>query len=219
MPPGPPPTDVKTFEPILYQPPRSRLRTPAALDPTRRAVFLDRDGTIVEEVDHLTEPSELALLPGSVEAIRALQEKFLIVVVTNQSAVARGWLSEDKLLQIHQTLDGMLEQRGALLDAVLACPHHPKDGCRCRKPEPGLLYRAQDELGIQLDRSFLVGDKGSDILAGQRAGVQATLVVPSCQTAASLRGEIAYDYVARDLQDAAQWILSRLQRDDEMHKA
>jgi len=194
---------------LLYCPSRSRLLPGYTTANTARAVFLDRDGTIVEEVDYLTKPSQLVLLPDRVEGIRALQEDYLIVIVTNQSAVARGWLSETELLQIHQALDGMLEQRGAFLDAVFACPHHPGDGCQCRKPNPGMLYRARDEFGIELDRSFLIGDKGSDILAGQRAGVQGTVVIPSYQTAASMRGEITPDYVAADLNAAAGWTLAQ----------
>jgi histidinol-phosphate phosphatase family protein len=170
--------------------------------------LLDRDGVIVEEVNYLTDASELALLPGSVEGIKSLQDEFLIIVVTNQSPIGRGWLSEETLLRIHQALDEMLEQRGARLDAVLTCPHRPDEGCLCRKPAPGMLHRARDELRIELDRSFLVGDKGSDILAGQRAGVQATIVVPSYQTAASL-GDTVPDHTASDLHDAAKWILEQ----------
>lgn len=194
---------------LLYCPPRSRLGTTGASNALRRAVFLDRDGTIVEEVNYLTDTSELALLPGSVEGIRLLQERFLIIVVTNQSPIGRGWLSKEKLLRIHQTLHEMLEQRGALLDVILTCPHHPDDGCPCRKPAPGMLYRARDELNVDLDRSFLVGDKGSDILAGQRAGVQATIVVPSYQTASSL-GNTVPDHTTSDLHDAARWILEQV---------
>ena len=203
-----PSSETEPLDSLLYLPPQSRLGMATAVDSIRRAVFLDRDGAIVEEINYLTDPSDLTLLPGSVEGIRVLQEQFLIVIVTNQSAVARGWLSREKLLQIHQALDSMLEQHGALLDAILTCPHRPGARCPCRKPAPGMLYRARDEFKVRLDRSFLIGDKGSDILAGQRAGVQATIVVPSYQTAASL-GDAIPDHTASDLHDAARWILEQ----------
>jgi histidinol-phosphate phosphatase family protein len=204
-----PASEIEPLDSLLYLPPRSRLGMANAVHSIRRAVFLDRDGAIVEEINYLTEPADLALLPGSVEGIKVLQEQFLIVIITNQSAVARGWLSREKLLQIHQALDSMLTRHGAFLDAILTCPHHPDDGCTCRKPAPGMLYRARDELKVCLDRSFLIGDKGSDILAGQRAGVQATIVVPSYQTAASL-GDTVPDHTASDLHDAARWILKQI---------
>jgi len=133
-----PSSETEPLDSLLYLPPQSRLGMATAVDSIRRAVFLDRDGAIVEEINYLTDPSDLTLLPGSVEGIRVLQEQFLIVIVTNQSAVARGWLSREKLLQIHQALDSMLEQHGALLDAILTCPHHPDDRCTCRKPAPGM---------------------------------------------------------------------------------
>lgn len=161
----------------------------------------------MEDVGYLTDPSQLRFLPNSVQGIRLLQEQFLIIIVTNQSAVGRGLLSREKLLDAHRSLAKLLHNRGALLDAIYVCPHHPQDRCRCRKPEPGMLFRARDDFDISLASSFMVGDKHSDVLAGKRAGVAATILIPSYQTEPSLDPEVTPDYMASALCDAAKWIL------------
>jgi D,D-heptose 1,7-bisphosphate phosphatase len=202
----------KTCKPQLYCPTWSRLSESIAKKPRCRAVFLDRDGVVVEDVGYLINPSQLELLPGSTEGIRLLQDKFPIVVVTNQSAVARGWLDEERLLRIHQSLSETLYSHDVFLDAVYACPHHPKADCCCRKPHPGMFLQARDDFGILLDASFMIGDKGSDILAGQRAGVAATVLVPSHQTRQSLTPDIIPTYRGGNLYEAAKLILDHLAR-------
>ncbi len=188
------------------------MNAPTAESQGRRAVFLDRDGTVVKDVGYLTAPSELKLLPGAVKGIRLLQSEFLMVIVTNQSAVARGLLDEKGLWAIHQALAEILCGYGARLDAIFACPHLPEAGCRCRKPQPGLLLQASADLCIAPERSFMIGDKGADILAGQRAGVAATVLVRSSQTTASLTPDIAPTYKAENLYDAARLILDHQAR-------
>lgn len=199
--------------PQLYCPQQSRSTASIARNLSRRAVFLDRDGTVVEDVGYLTDPSQLKLLPGTVDGIRLLQDQFLIVMVTNQSAVARGLLDEEGLLSIHQELATALYRRGAFLDAVYACPHHPdREQCRCRKPQPGLILQARDDFGIQLGSSFMIGDKGSDILAGQRAGVAATVLLASHKAGSGLSLNTRPTYVASNLFEAAQLILDHWPR-------
>jgi D-glycero-D-manno-heptose 1,7-bisphosphate phosphatase len=149
------------------------------------AVFLDRDGVITRDVDHLRSKSQLRLLPGAARAIRRLNDAGLrVIVVTNQSAIARGWLSPEKLDEIHAELRRRLAKAGAHLDAVYVCPHHPTEGsgalrraCRCRKPNPGMLLRAARELGLSLPESAMIGDKLSDLEAGRRAGCATALVL------------------------------------------
>lgn len=149
-----------------------------------RAVFLDRDGTLNREVDFLTEPAQLELLPGVAEGLsRLAEDQWLLCVVTNQSGVARGLLSEAVLAEIHGRLREMLASAGAHLDWIGHCPHHPKHGppdlrraCDCRKPEPGLLLRAAAELDIDLARSWMVGDSARDLQAGRSAGCHSILV-------------------------------------------
>ncbi len=150
----------------------------------RPGVFLDRDGTLNEDVDFLRTPDELVLLPGVVEAVRALNAAdFRVAVVTNQSGIARGFLDEAALERIHAELERRLARGGARLDGIYHCPHHPTQGeapyrmrCSCRKPEPGLLQRAARELSIDLAQSFVIGDSVRDLEAGARLGVAGILV-------------------------------------------
>ena len=148
------------------------------------ACFLDRDGVIVEDIGYLSDPEDLVVFAGAGEAIRGLNEQGVpVVVVTNQAGVGRGYFEEGRLVDIHARLDEILAADGAHIDRYYYCPHHPTAAkgeylidCQSRKPNPGMLLRASRELDLQLDRSFLIGDKGSDLLAGQRAGCTTVLV-------------------------------------------
>ena len=188
--------------------------------PGEPAVFIDRDGTLTEEVGYVNPPRRLCLLPRSAEAIRRLNRAGLrAVMVTNQSGVARGYFSEEVLQAVNEALVSQLKAEGAYLDGLYVCVHHPTEGtppyrvvCDCRKPEPGLLRRAAADLGLDLSRSWVVGDKIIDIIAGRRAGARSILVL----TGYGL-GEREYrrslwpsepDHVAEDLLDAVDWILA-----------
>jgi len=177
------------------------------------AVFLDRDGTINEEVGYLSEPEELHLIPGAAEAIRLLNRAgVLAIVVTNQSGVGRGYFSEARVKAIHEQLAMQLAAYGAHLDAIYYCPHHPDKGCDCRKPKPGMLKRAAEEHSIALDRSFAVGDKVSDLEAGRRAGCRTVLVLTGYGMEARKafkHSDFQPDYIARDLLGAVRWILAQ----------
>lgn len=183
------------------------------------AVFIDRDGTLTEEVGYVNHPRRLRLLPRSAEAIRRLNRSGLkAVMVTNQSGVARGYFSEEVLHAVNEALVSQLKAEGAYLDGLYVCLHHPTEGtpsyravCDCRKPEPGLLTRAAADLALDLSRSWMVGDKISDVLVGRRAGAGSILVL----TGYGL-GEWEYrrslwpaqpDHVAEDLLGAVEWIL------------
>lgn len=149
------------------------------------AVFIDRDGTISEEVGYVNHVSRYRVFPFAAEAIRALNEAgWLAVLVTNQAGVARGYFEEEMIGRVHGLLAGELGKSGARLDAVYYCPHHPSVGeppyrldCDCRKPRPGLIRRAADELGIDLTRSWMVGDRYSDTELARNAGVRAAFVL------------------------------------------
>lgn len=186
---------------------------------SRRAIFMDRDGTICEEVGYVNHLSRSRLLPNSLEAIRLVNRAgFLAIVVTNQSGVARGLFGEDLVQAVHRQLAGRLEAAGSRLDAIYYCPHHPREGsppfrqeCDCRKPKPGLLLRAAREHGIDLDRSYMVGDSLADLEAGRAAGVGVVHVLtgygrgldehqPERITARPL-------HTAEDLLGAVRWIL------------
>lgn len=153
------------------------------------AVFLDRDGTLIEEVAYATRPEDIRILGGVAKALAALaQAGYKLIVVTNQSAIARGMLTEEDLHRFHEALDDRLDLLGARVDAYYACPHHPDPGdtsrpdlaveCDCRKPKPGLLLRAAEDFDIDLTASWLVGDTWRDIGAGQAAGVR-TIKLPA----------------------------------------
>ncbi|GAB7028363.1 D-glycero-beta-D-manno-heptose 1,7-bisphosphate 7-phosphatase [Geotalea toluenoxydans] len=151
---------------------------------TKRAVFLDRDGTINVEKEYLYRIEDFQMIPDAPEAIRLLNEAgFLVVVVTNQSGIGRGYYDELKLEKLHCHMEKELAKAGARIDAWYFCPHHPKHGtghyrkeCACRKPLPGMLLQAAKDLDIDLAASFMVGDKLADIEAGLAAGCRPLLV-------------------------------------------
>jgi D-glycero-D-manno-heptose 1,7-bisphosphate phosphatase len=153
-------------------------------EPARRAVFLDRDGTIIRDADYLTEIGQLEILPRVPEALRLLRKAgFLLLVVTNQSAIARGWLTEEGLAAIHAELNRRLQARGASVDAFYYCPHLPEGTvpayartCDCRKPAPGLIERAAREWHVDPARSYAIGDSERDAEAGRRAGCVVLLI-------------------------------------------
>jgi heptosyltransferase-2 len=176
-------------------------------------VFLDRDGTLNYDPGYLKVVAELKLLPGVGPALARLKAAGArLVVVTNQSGVGRGIFSLKDLEAIHARLQGLLEQEDAALDAIYFCPHHPDDGCRCRKPEVGMVERAVSELHVDLRRSYLIGDHARDMELAQRVGAQAVLLTPGpvdAQALGMLKVEQAMpDAVAKSMADAVDWILA-----------
>jgi D-glycero-D-manno-heptose 1,7-bisphosphate phosphatase len=187
----------------------------------RRAVFIDRDGTISEEVGYVNHPSRYRVFPFAPEAIRLLNEAgWLALLVTNQAGVARGYFREDVITAVHDLLARELGRQGARLDAVYYCPHHPSVGeppyradCDCRKPKPGLITRAAAEHDIDLARSWMVGDRYGDVELARNAGTRAALVLTGYG-----RGEFEYqreawrhqpDLIAENLLEAVREILLR----------
>jgi D-glycero-D-manno-heptose 1,7-bisphosphate phosphatase len=150
----------------------------AALDAVsdNKAIFLDRDGVInvkLPENRYVTDKSELALIPGVVEAMSVLKGLgFLLVVITNQRGIARGFMTENDLARVHESMVSKLQAQGVGIDGIYYCPHEEFEGCACRKPEPGMVLAASRDLGIDLSRSFMVGDSPSDVVAGRRAGAR-----------------------------------------------
>jgi D-glycero-D-manno-heptose 1,7-bisphosphate phosphatase len=180
------------------------------MDKPRSAVFLDRDGTINAEKEYLHRVEDWEWIPGSVEAIRRLNQlEFLVIVVTNQAGIARGYYTEHAVVTLHKHVDRMLAASGARIDAYYYCPHHFEYGatkdCACRKPRPGMLLSAQKEWNIDLDTSFLVGDKLIDIQAAQAVGVTPIMVRTGYGGHESklLKDEVV---VAADLSNAVQTI-------------
>jgi len=197
---------------------------------------LDRDGTIIEEAGYLKDIKDIKLIKGSAQAIKKLNDaNILTIVITNQSGVARGYYDENCVHLIHERLSQLLKQQGACLDAIYYCPHL-KNGtvteysmdCNCRKPEIGMFLKAIKKFSIDLNKSFMIGDKSSDIKAGQRAGCKTILVKTGYgeQTSecfkiplnpplrkgeivgAGLAPPLQPDFIAYNLQDAIEWILT-----------
>jgi D-glycero-D-manno-heptose 1,7-bisphosphate phosphatase len=192
------------------------------MKPKRRpAVFMDRDGTLCHEVGYVNHPTRLRLYPWAVDAVRAVNRAgWLAVVVTNQAGVARGYFPESVLEEVQRRLRAAVEAGGARFDAVYTCVHHPSVGqppyradCDCRKPRPGMLRRAERELGADVARSWVVGDRHGDLQLAWNAGARGALVKSGYGL-----GELAYvapgwtrqpDLVAENLLEAVERILGR----------
>ncbi len=172
---------------------------------TARAVFFDRDGTLCRDVPYCSRPEDLELLPGVIPAIKDVHLLgFKVVVITNQSGIARGYFTVPDLAVIHEKLRRELAQADIILDGIFFCPHHPEENCRCRKPQPGLLLSSAAALDIDLASSYMVGNALSDIQAGKNAGCRTILVYSQVTTPSS----VLPDYTAPDLFSAVQWIAS-----------
>jgi D-glycero-D-manno-heptose 1,7-bisphosphate phosphatase len=185
----------------------------------RGAVFFDRDGTLNEDVDFLGRPDQLRIILGAVDAVRAVNRSGMAAcIISNQSGVARGMFTEADLLPVHERLRREFSAGGAKFDRIDYCPHHPTAGippyrieCECRKPKPGMLLRAADALGLDLSRSYVIGDKLTDLQAGISAGASAILVLTGygitsmeeCRTAG-----VTPDYVAPTVREAVEFILA-----------
>jgi len=142
-----------------------------------KAAFLDRDGTIIKDMPYCSRLEDVELLPDVPEAIKLLNDNgFDVVIITNQSGVARGYITDDILDSMHAKIQRELSEYGAHIDAVYYCPHHPDEHCRCRKPEPGLLLHACLDFGFDFSRSYMVGDKPMDIEAGKSVGCRTLMV-------------------------------------------
>jgi D-glycero-D-manno-heptose 1,7-bisphosphate phosphatase len=191
----------------------------------RPAVFLDRDGTINEQMGYINHISRFQLLPGVAAAIRKLNENNIpVVVVTNQSGLARGYFPEELLVAVHEKMTVMLAGQGAHVDGIYVCPHHPeakrdeyRADCDCRKPKPGLLLRAAREMGLDLANSFVVGDRWSDLKTAAACGAVPVLVLTGYG-----RGDAQYigptqkvqpAFVGEDLAAVVQWILTRIKKE------
>ncbi len=180
-------------------------------------IFLDRDGTLNPDPGYIKSPDQFELFPGVSEALARLKRAGArLIVVTNQSGIARGFLSRKDLDAVHMKLKRLLDGAGVTLDAIYFCPHHPDDGCECRKPNRGMIDQAVRECGVNLDRSYLIGDHLRDIELAKRVGARSILVttgVVSPQDAERLNvSGAAPDRIASSLAEAADWLLSDASR-------
>lgn len=187
----------------------------------RPAIFLDRDGTLIEDREYIREPGQVALAPRAAEGLRAMRELgFPLYVISNQSGIARGILTERDLRAVNLRMIAVLAKEGATVDGMYFCPHHPEGSeplyrvdCECRKPKPGLLHQAAGEHGLDPARSFLVGDSVRDLLAGRSVGSRTILVLTGNGRKTLGEGPTHpdADFIASDLMDAAGWIRQRIE--------
>jgi D-glycero-D-manno-heptose 1,7-bisphosphate phosphatase len=193
--------------------------------PGPRTAFLDRDGTIIEDLGYLGDPERIHFIPGAIEAMRALRAAgYRLVLVTNQAGVARGLITEEDVRRVNDRLRELLAEAGVVLDAIYYCPHHAEIGppeyrlaCDCRKPGPGMVERARQDLGVNPARSVIIGDHGSDAgVARHFPGMLAIMVLTghgSGQYEKVEKGELPMpDHVAADLGSAVAWLLARRDR-------
>jgi len=186
------------------------------------AIFLDRDGVLIEDVHLLTDPRDIRIMEGVPHALQCLRKAgFRLIVISNQTVVARGLLTEHEVCAINSKMIHLLDKAGGgRLDGFYFCPHHPnatlpnyRIACDCRKPRPGLLLRAAREHGLSMSDSFTVGDRITDIIAGARAGCRTVLVqtgkhkLPPIETMDPLIDSVQPDYICINLNAAAKWIL------------
>lgn len=184
---------------------------------SQRAVFLDRDGTLVEEAGYLDRLERLVFFPYTVDAVRLLNRRgFAVIVVTNQAGIGRGIFKEAFVAEAHRHISNRLEAGGARIDAFYYCPHHPeavidafRQSCDCRKPQPGLFRRAALEHGIALDQSFVVGDRWHDLEAGQCVGARGILVRTGYGKSeeAAAQSHAAPSAIVNNVIEAVSWIL------------
>jgi D,D-heptose 1,7-bisphosphate phosphatase len=187
-----------------------------------RAIFLDRDGTINEEVGYLDDLDKLKIIPEAFEAVRLINAaKMKAVIITNQAGVARGLFTEDFVKAVNKYLHAEFLKENALIDAFYYCPHHPTEGnapyrrgCDCRKPAPGMLFQAAREMNIDLTRSYIIGDRYNDMEAGKKVGVKGILVKTGFGQSLlqddgpdKLTDYNQPDFIAADILEAVRWIL------------
>ena len=184
---------------------------------TRRAVFLDRDGTVNEDTGYPADFGQVHIYPAAFEAVRLLKQAgFAAVVVTHQSGLGRGYFDAEELEELHARFSEAFARRGAPLDGIYSCPHAPDArgllGCSCAKPQPGLGFRAAAELGLDLGASFMIGDKPDDVLFGRAIGAVPVLVLTGYGRASSaaLAGRgVRPAHEAAGILEAASWILEQ----------
>ena len=175
-----------------------------------KAVFIDRDGTINVNVEYLNTPDNFQIYPGVAEGIKLLQDNgYKIIVITNQSGIARGYFSEETLDMIHEKMKNELSNKGASIDAIYFCPHHPEDGCNCRKPNIGLFKKAIKDFDVDPMHSFIIGDRMLDVEAGFKIGLKTVLVPEDKEKVEKemMESKIKPDYVCEDFYSGIKWIL------------
>jgi len=170
------------------------------------AIFLDRDGVIIADKSYQIDPAGIEFLPGSVDALKRAGSFYLLIVVSNQSGIARGYFTSNDVLEFNRILDLQLKARGINISGWYFCPHGPDEGCSCRKPQTGLIFQAAAELSVDLDGSWVIGDKSSDIAAGAVSGLKTILIGSGNSNQEQDKKKTEPDFKANDLLEAMKII-------------
>jgi D-glycero-D-manno-heptose 1,7-bisphosphate phosphatase len=182
---------------------------PVPGSPKQKTIFLDRDGVINEEIEYLHEPEKFLLIPKVLEALKQFQSAgYRLAIVTTQAGIGLGYFSKEDFYKVNKKMLGLFHKEDIVIDKVYFCPHGKADGCSCRKPETALFERGVREIGVDLEKSFMIGDKTGDILAGSRMGLR-TVLVETGHAGKDKEFEIKPDFVAKDLFDASNWVLAQ----------
>ena len=177
---------------------------------SNRAVFLDRDGTIMEDGNYVGDIDRIVLIPQTIKALKLLKDHgYKLFVVTNQSGVGRGFFTTEAVKNIHNHLDELFYQAGVSIDRYYVCPHHPDDNCDCRKPKPKFLQEAISEYHLDPAHCFMIGDRSSDLFAGSNAGIRSVLVLTGVGTETIHQDNVKAVHIAKHIGDAVSWILDQ----------
>jgi len=178
-----------------------------------KTVFIDRDGTINANTGYIKTPDDFKIYKGVAEGIKILNNMgYKVIIITNQSGIARGFFNEEMLEKIHEKMKKELSEKGATVDAIYFCPHHPDEKCNCRKPEPGMLQKAMKDFDVDVQKSFIIGDRMLDVEAGNKIGVK-TVLVPENKKKVDIEmqeSNITPDIVCDDFYSGVEWIVKNL---------
>ena len=176
-----------------------------------RAIFLDRDGTINEDVGYFCSPDKLKFIPRAIEALRMLQDDFLLFIVTNQSGIGKNIFSKEEFQQFNEYFMALLKNEGINIKCIYYCPHAKEEGCICHKPKPYFLRRAENEYDIDLKGSYVIGDHPHDIEMAHRVGAGSVYLLTGHGTKhkQELGASPSPDFIANDIYEAAVWIMKR----------
>lgn len=173
-----------------------------------KAIFLDRDGTIIKDRNYLSDPNKIHIYKGVIPALKKLKKQgWKLIIGTNQAGIARGFLSLETLQEIHRRLFQLFKKQNLIMDDIFFCPHHPDERCQCRKPNVGMLMQAQKKHHLDLKQCIVIGDNESDIQWGINGGMKTILVLTGYGKKTLMKGKIKPDCVVRSLPYAVKWIL------------
>ncbi len=178
----------------------------------KKAVFLDRDGTVNEDLGHVYSPDKLIFIPRALDALRLLQEIFSLFIITNQSGISKGIFNEEECSLFNNHFEGVLEANGITVKQIYCCPHVKEDQCLCHKPKPFFLKRAQREFGVNLKNSYVVGDHPHDVETAFAVNAKGVYLLSGHGRKHRNELVVVPHYIARDLYEAAQWIIKDEER-------